>query len=355
MARTRWFCPTPNCSNGSRAGATRRLESAGNGQPLHFHGQIAALTPHLENGDKELSFTHRFALPGGENHSVADAKFFNHQPPLALVGNTFYPAAQRAAVAGAEISRAKTVRAGAQIEPPPAAASAQDAIESRRGLGAALRRASGRRRNLSSNCSTTPSACGCSRKVCATRASGFGTATNGCANDRANNRGRRQAGNPRRPAAGTGDAMAAQAGLVHARTRFVDRRRERKFPRLARRARGRRARPRRNFSATRRFTACSSRRASSSRSWSSRAAALTGWRFPPNGRRKDSNFPRRIWNGSPPRPAALSNCRTPAGWNSTPPPCRARTRRWPTWAWTASSPCRKKSAWNTSRIWTKTS
>ncbi len=46
--------------------------------------------PHLENGDKELSFTHRIALPGGENHSVAAAKFFNHQPPLALVGNTFF-------------------------------------------------------------------------------------------------------------------------------------------------------------------------------------------------------------------------------------------------------------------------
>src|SRR5487761_2240905 len=57
---------------------------------LHFQGQVVALTPHLENGDKELSFTHRIALPGGENHSVANVKFFNHQPPLALVGNTFF-------------------------------------------------------------------------------------------------------------------------------------------------------------------------------------------------------------------------------------------------------------------------
>ena len=57
---------------------------------LQFHGQIISLAPHLENGDKELSFTHRFNLPGGENHSVTDAKFFNHQPPLALVGNTFF-------------------------------------------------------------------------------------------------------------------------------------------------------------------------------------------------------------------------------------------------------------------------
>jgi SNF2 family DNA or RNA helicase len=74
----------------ARWGHTHRLESADNGQPLQFHGQIIALSPHLENGDKELSFTHRFALPGGESHSVAVAKFFNHQPPLALVGNTFF-------------------------------------------------------------------------------------------------------------------------------------------------------------------------------------------------------------------------------------------------------------------------
>ena len=74
----------------ARWGHTNRLELADNGQPLQFHGQVVALTPHLENGDKELSFTHRIALPGGENHLVATAKFFNHQPPLALVGNTFY-------------------------------------------------------------------------------------------------------------------------------------------------------------------------------------------------------------------------------------------------------------------------
>ena len=72
----------------ARWGHSPRLEC--DGQPLHFHGQIAALTPHLDNGDKELSFTHRLELPGGENHSIADAKFFNRQPPLALVNGTFY-------------------------------------------------------------------------------------------------------------------------------------------------------------------------------------------------------------------------------------------------------------------------
>ena len=72
----------------ARWGQTPRLEC--DGKPLHFHGQIAMLTPHLENGDKELSFAHRLTLPGGETHSIADAKFFNRQPPLALVHGTFY-------------------------------------------------------------------------------------------------------------------------------------------------------------------------------------------------------------------------------------------------------------------------
>jgi hypothetical protein len=72
----------------ARWGQTPRLECAG--KSLHFHGQIAALMPHLENGDKELSFTHRLTLPGGENHSITEAKFFNRQPPLALVNGVFY-------------------------------------------------------------------------------------------------------------------------------------------------------------------------------------------------------------------------------------------------------------------------
>ncbi|HVU08332.1 MAG TPA: DEAD/DEAH box helicase [Verrucomicrobiae bacterium] len=73
----------------ARWGHTNRLEFS-DGKPLQFHGQIISLAPHLENGDKELSFTHRFNLPNGQDHSVADAKFFNQQPPLALVGNTFF-------------------------------------------------------------------------------------------------------------------------------------------------------------------------------------------------------------------------------------------------------------------------
>jgi superfamily II DNA or RNA helicase len=74
----------------ARWGHTDRLESAANGRPLHFYGHIVTLTPHLENGTKELSFTHRITLPDGKKHSVADANFFNRQSPVALIGNEFY-------------------------------------------------------------------------------------------------------------------------------------------------------------------------------------------------------------------------------------------------------------------------
>ena len=74
----------------ARWGHTARLESADDGKPLQFHGQVVALTPHLDNGDKELSFTHRITLPGGEVHALPEVRFFNSQPPLALVGQTFY-------------------------------------------------------------------------------------------------------------------------------------------------------------------------------------------------------------------------------------------------------------------------
>jgi hypothetical protein len=72
----------------ARWGHAARLEC--DGKPLQFHGQVAVLSPHLENGDKELSFTHYVVLPDGKNHSVAEVKFFNRQPPLALINGTFY-------------------------------------------------------------------------------------------------------------------------------------------------------------------------------------------------------------------------------------------------------------------------
>ena len=72
----------------ARWGHTTRLECKG--KPLQFHGQVAVLSPHLENGDKELSFTHYVVLPDGKNHSIAEVKFFNRQSPLALVNGAFY-------------------------------------------------------------------------------------------------------------------------------------------------------------------------------------------------------------------------------------------------------------------------
>ncbi len=74
----------------ARWGNTGRLELAANGQPIHFHGEVISLTPKLENGDKELSFTHRIELQNGGFHAIADARFFNRQSPIALIGNTFY-------------------------------------------------------------------------------------------------------------------------------------------------------------------------------------------------------------------------------------------------------------------------
>src|ERR1700690_3594293 len=56
----------------TRWGHTPRLEY--DGKPLRFQGQIAVLTPHLDNGDQELSFTHQIELPDGKNHPIADAK-----------------------------------------------------------------------------------------------------------------------------------------------------------------------------------------------------------------------------------------------------------------------------------------
>ena len=74
----------------ARWGHTRRLESAANGQPIHFHGKIVALTPLLENGHKQLSFTHRISLADDCHYPVGAAKFFNRQSPIALVGNEFF-------------------------------------------------------------------------------------------------------------------------------------------------------------------------------------------------------------------------------------------------------------------------
>ena len=73
-------------------GHTSRLEIDvdGSARPVEFHGEVAELIPHLENGDKELSFSHKLSVPGGQTHKLEQVRFFNGRPPLALVGNGFY-------------------------------------------------------------------------------------------------------------------------------------------------------------------------------------------------------------------------------------------------------------------------
>jgi superfamily II DNA or RNA helicase len=76
----------------SRWGHTARLELAVGKEPkaLSFQGQLAELTPHLENGSSELSFTHRLTIPGGQTVALSEVQFFNQRPPLALAQGTFY-------------------------------------------------------------------------------------------------------------------------------------------------------------------------------------------------------------------------------------------------------------------------
>ncbi len=74
----------------ARWGPSGRLELATEPGTLTFHGQLAELTPHLENGDRELSFTHLLTLPTGEARPLEKIKFMAGQPSLALAGQTFY-------------------------------------------------------------------------------------------------------------------------------------------------------------------------------------------------------------------------------------------------------------------------
>jgi superfamily II DNA or RNA helicase len=74
----------------ARWGPDDRLAMAGADQTLHFHGQIAELVPHLDNGDHDLTFSHRLRLPTGHTHLLSQVRFFAGRPPLALVDHTFY-------------------------------------------------------------------------------------------------------------------------------------------------------------------------------------------------------------------------------------------------------------------------
>jgi len=74
----------------ARWGATTRLELAEGQGSVQFSGLMAELTPRLEKSSSELYFTHRLNVSNGEARKLDDAKFFSLQPPLVLLGNTFY-------------------------------------------------------------------------------------------------------------------------------------------------------------------------------------------------------------------------------------------------------------------------
>lgn len=74
----------------ARWGNNGRLEMTGANQVLSFDGQIADLVPHLDNGDHDLTFSHRLRLATGHTHALSQALFFAGRPPLALVDHTFY-------------------------------------------------------------------------------------------------------------------------------------------------------------------------------------------------------------------------------------------------------------------------
>jgi hypothetical protein len=76
----------------ARWGVTSRLEieTSSGTQPIEFNGQAAELSPHLQNGQRELSFTHRLTTPSGQTHELSEVLFFNRRPAMALVGRTFY-------------------------------------------------------------------------------------------------------------------------------------------------------------------------------------------------------------------------------------------------------------------------
>ena len=66
------------------------MEWAGRAENVFFAGQLAEFTPHLENGSHELSFVQRLRLPGNQEFSLPDVRFFAGHPPLVAVHQTFY-------------------------------------------------------------------------------------------------------------------------------------------------------------------------------------------------------------------------------------------------------------------------
>src|SRR5262249_10570083 len=74
----------------SRWGPSGRFELAGTAARIRFHAQLAELTPHLEQVENELAFTHQVKLPTGETRGVKEVRFFAGEPPLVLLKENFF-------------------------------------------------------------------------------------------------------------------------------------------------------------------------------------------------------------------------------------------------------------------------
>jgi superfamily II DNA or RNA helicase len=73
-----------------RWGDNGRLRIGPGNEPVFFHGNLAHLSPHLEDINGELSLTQNLVLPGGRRHPLSAVKFFAGRPSIALVENAFY-------------------------------------------------------------------------------------------------------------------------------------------------------------------------------------------------------------------------------------------------------------------------
>lgn len=74
----------------ARWGDGSRLELAGDSGALRFQGEIAELTPHLEQVQSGLCFTHRLKLPNGRDHTLDQGRFLAGPPAVFLVDRHLY-------------------------------------------------------------------------------------------------------------------------------------------------------------------------------------------------------------------------------------------------------------------------
>ena len=203
----------------ARWGHTNRLELADNGQPLHFQGRGRWHSRRISK-TATRNFPSRTAsrLPGWRKIiPLAMCKIFqSRQPPLALGG-------QHVLSCCATRRRRRVLRHLVNQPSVPVRKLSHRLLlhlrktQSNHGVDweQPLHRASPQHRSLFLNCSTRPSACGCSQKVCATKVTWFWNGHEWVPNDRKIRPGDKPEilDDPRLE---PGDAMVAPARLVHA-------------------------------------------------------------------------------------------------------------------------------------------